>query len=130
MKICIADNQSRVRYGLHILLEQQPGWIVNGEVSNADELIERIHSISPEVVLLDWELPGMSFKSLLKSLREACPELRVICLSGRYEQRQAAIEAGADAFANKAEPPEKLIQLIKKLMNLETNRVVWLTNVA
>jgi DNA-binding NarL/FixJ family response regulator len=119
MKICIADNQSRVRYGLRILLEQQPGWHVIGEVANAIELIERVRCDPPDVVLLDWELPGMSLGGLLTSLREACPELLVISLSGRYELRQPALKAGADAFANKAEPPEKLIHLIRQLMNQE-----------
>jgi len=116
MKICIADSQSRVRYGLRILLEQQPGWRVTGEAACALELIEQVRCDSPDVVLLDWELPGMEFKALLKSLRETCPELQVISLSGRNELRQAALEAGADAFASKAESPEKLIQLIGQSM--------------
>lgn len=119
MKICIADSQSRIRYGLRILLEQQPGWHVTGEAAGANELIERVRWDAPDVVLLDWELPGMAFEGLLKSLRIACPGLLVISLSGRYELRQSALEAGADAFASKAEPPEKLIHLIRQLMNRE-----------
>jgi DNA-binding NarL/FixJ family response regulator len=116
LKISIADNQSRVRYGLRILLEQRSGWEVISEVGSANELLERIRNEPPDVVLLDWELPGMPVDALIKSLREACPKLLVISLSGRYELRQAAIEAGVDAFASKAEPPEKLIQLIWGLM--------------
>jgi DNA-binding NarL/FixJ family response regulator len=119
MKICIADGQSMVRYGLRILLEQQRGWQITGEAASAQELIEQMSYDSPDIVLLDWELPGMPLDRLLKSLRQACPELQVISLSGRYELRQAALEAGADAFASKAEPPEKLIQLIGQLMKRE-----------
>jgi DNA-binding NarL/FixJ family response regulator len=112
MKICIADGQSRVRYALRILLEQQPGWQVTGEAANARELGERVRCDAPDVVLLDCELPGLPLEALLSALRRARPKLRVISLSGRYELRQAALEAGADAFASKAEPPEKLIHLI------------------
>ncbi len=119
MKICIADSQTRVRYGLRILLEQQAGWNVVCEVSSANELIEQIDFDPPDVVLLDGELPGMSLEALLKSLRQSCLALCVITLSGRYELRQAALGAGADAFASKAEPPEKLIQLIGQLMERE-----------
>jgi DNA-binding NarL/FixJ family response regulator len=117
MKICIADSQSRVRYGLGLLLEQQPSWNVIGEAASANELIERVHHDPPDLVLIDWELPGMPLDALLKSLRDACPGLRVLSLSGRYELRQAALEAGADAFASKTEPPEKIILTIRQLMN-------------
>lgn len=112
MKICIADGQSRVRYGLRLLLEQQPGLQVTGEAASAQELNQRVRRDPPDVVLLDCELPGVPLEDLLISLRKVSPQLRVISLSGRYELRQAALQAGADAFASKAESPEKLIQLI------------------
>jgi DNA-binding NarL/FixJ family response regulator len=120
LKLCIADSQSRVRYGLRILLEQQPGWIVTGEAASAYELIERVRDDPPDVLLIDWELPGTPLDALLKSLQEACPGLHVISLSGRYELRQVALEAGVDAFASKAEPPEKLIQLIWQLIQQDS----------
>jgi DNA-binding NarL/FixJ family response regulator len=120
MEICIADSQTRVRYGLRKLLEQQAGWNVVREAASANELIEHVRCDHPDVVLIDWELPGMPIEALLKTLREACSELLVISLSGRSELRQAALEAGADAFASKAEPPDRLIQLIGQLMKSES----------
>jgi DNA-binding NarL/FixJ family response regulator len=119
MKIMIADSQTRVRHGLRILLEQQPGWNVEGEAANANELIEQIHSDCPDLVLLDGELPGMPLERLMVSLREDCPDVLIVSLSGRYEQRQTALEAGADAFASKAEPPEKLIRQVRNLIKSE-----------
>jgi two-component system nitrate/nitrite response regulator NarL len=115
IKICIADSQSRVRFGLRVLLEQQPGWQVIEEFSEARELLERMHRDCPDLVLLDWELPGMPAEKTLPLLRQACPGLRVIALSGGHELRQAALWAGADAFASKMEPPEKLLVLIREL---------------
>jgi DNA-binding NarL/FixJ family response regulator len=101
------------------LLEQQPGWNVSGEAANAKELIEQIQSNCPDLVLLDEDLPGMSPEAVLKALRMNCPELLIVSLSSRYELRQSALEAGADAFASKAESPEKLIRLIRKLIKSE-----------
>jgi len=120
MEICIADNQTRVRYGLRVLLEQQAGWNVVSEAASANELIECVRCDFPDVVLLDWDLPGMPIRALLESLREAYSEILVISLSGRNELRQAALEAGADAFASKAEPPDILIRLIGQLMKSES----------
>ncbi len=115
MRICIADDQARVRFGLRILLEQQPGWQVACEVINAKELLEKIKESYPDLVLLDGDLPGTPTQLLLPTLRELCPNLRVVILSGRPEMQRIALQAGADAFASKAESPEKLLGLIRKI---------------
>ena len=49
---------------------------------------------------------------LLPALRQACPALSVIVLSGRPEAEDAALAAGADAFISKADPPEQLLAAI------------------
>src|SRR5512137_1191119 len=101
LNILIGDAQLRVRFGLHILLEEQPGWRVIGEAANAPALLDRIRGGCPDLVLLDWELPGMSAEELLATVRRACPDLRVIFMSGNDELRDAALQAGADVFAYK-----------------------------
>lgn len=116
MKICIADGQARVRYGLRILLEQQVGWEVIGEAACAMELIEQIRSTPPDVAIIDWDLPGMPIEALIKTLNEYCPDLVVISLSSRHELRQSALAAGAAAHASKVEPPDNLIQSIRRLL--------------
>jgi DNA-binding NarL/FixJ family response regulator len=115
LNILISDAQSRVRFGLHILLEQQPGWRVSGEAENAQALLEAIDCGCPDLVLLDWELPGMPARDLLTVIRQACPHLWIVFMSGKAELRQASLKAGADVFAYKADPPEKLLELIRGL---------------
>jgi len=115
LNILIGDAQPRVRFGLHVLLEEQPGWRVAGEAVDAQALLDRIRGGCPDLVLLDWELPGMSAEELLATIRRTCPDLRVIFMSGRDELREAALRAGADVFAYKADPPEKLLRLIREL---------------
>lgn len=114
--ILIGDAQPRVRFGLHVLLEEQPGWRVAGEAVDAQALLDRIRGGCPDLVLVDWELPGMPAEELLATIRLVCPEPRVIFMSGKEELREAALEAGADLFACKADPPEKLLRLIRNLM--------------
>jgi DNA-binding NarL/FixJ family response regulator len=113
--ILIGDAQPRVRFGLHVLLEEQPGWRVAGEAVDAQALLDRIRDGCPDLVLLDWELPGMPAEELLATIRRACPNLRVIFMSGKDELREVALRAGADVFAYKADPPEKLLWLIHEL---------------
>jgi len=60
MQILLADNQPKVRLGLRVLLERQPGFKVVGEAANAEELLARIEADRPDLVLLGWELPGLA----------------------------------------------------------------------
>ena len=115
LNIVIGDAQPRVRFGLHVLLEEQPGWRIAGEAVDVQALLDRIRDGCPDLVLLDWELPGMPAEELLATIRQACPDLRVIFMSGKDELREAALRAGADVFACKADPPEKLLRLIREL---------------
>ncbi len=122
INICIADSQSRVRFGLRVLLEQQAGWKVVGEAAEAHELLKQIYSDCPDLVLLDWDLPGMPAEILLTILRQACPKSRIIALSGRDGLRQLVLETGVDAFVSKTETPEKLITMIQQIARDAANK--------
>lgn len=119
-RICIADRQPRVRYGMRILLEQQPGWKVSGEAADSDELLEQLQAACPDLLLLDWELPGMTAEELITHLRQSCPWLRLVLLSGRHEMGEAALRVKVDGFASKTEPPERLISLIQKIIQVSS----------
>jgi DNA-binding NarL/FixJ family response regulator len=116
LNILIGDASPRVRFGLRILLEQQPGWSVVGEAEDVQGLLESVRCGCPDLVLLDWELPGMPAQESLTVIRNTCPHLWIVLMSGKDELRQAAFQAGADVFAYKANPPEKLLELIRGLM--------------
>jgi DNA-binding NarL/FixJ family response regulator len=111
MRILLADDQAKVRSALRLLLEQEEDIEVLGEAVDATGLLDWVKVASPDLLLLDWELPGLG-PGLLAALRELCPSLDVIALSGRPESRQAALSAGADAFVSKGDPPEKLLAAI------------------
>ena len=112
MQILLADNRPKVRFGLRVLLERQLGLKIVGEAADAEELLAQMEGGCPDLVLLDWGLPGLAKADLLPALRGACPGLFVIVLSGRTEARQAALDAGADAFVYKCDPPERLLAAI------------------
>ena len=114
MRILLSDDQAQVRFALHMLLERQPGVEIVGEAVDAEELLVRASATRPDVVLVSWELPGLGEKDSLSALRQGCPDLIVVALSGRPEARRAALEAGADAFVSKTDPPERLMALIEQ----------------
>jgi DNA-binding NarL/FixJ family response regulator len=112
MRILLADHESNVRYGLRVLLEERPEFEVEGEAADAEELLAQIEAACPDLVLLSWGLPGPAGTDLLLALRSVCDDLYVIVLSGRSEARQAILDAGANAFVSKVEPPERLLAAI------------------
>jgi DNA-binding NarL/FixJ family response regulator len=112
MRVLLADDQSKVRSALRLVLEQQPGVSILGEAVDTTGLLDWVKAACPDLVLLDWELPGLESDSLLPTLRELCPGLKVIALSGRPEARRAALDAGVDAFVSKGDPPERLLAAV------------------
>jgi DNA-binding NarL/FixJ family response regulator len=115
VKLIIADQQQRVRYGLRIFLNQQPNISIVSEAKDAHELLEQVQQECPDLILLDWDLPGMAASILLTKLRSCCPQPQVITLSGRPEVNQIALAIGADAFLCKTDPPRNLLSLIQFL---------------
>jgi DNA-binding NarL/FixJ family response regulator len=113
MNILLADDQMRVRFALRVLLDQQRGLTIVGEASDAQELLTQAGLTSPDLVLLDWNLPGMPLGELVRSLRSQAPSVQIIALGEQQELRQFALSAGADAFASKTNPPEQLLTVIQ-----------------
>jgi DNA-binding NarL/FixJ family response regulator len=116
MRVLLADDQPKIRSALKLLLEQEAGLRVVGEVAKADSLIPLAKELNPDIVLIDWKLLGCKATGLISDLRAKRPKLLVIALSGRPESRQAALEAGVDAFISKVDPPEQLLSALKALV--------------
>ena len=112
MRILLADGESNVRYGLRVWLEERSEFEVVGEAADAEALLAQIAAACPDLVLLNWGLPGLAGADLLPALRSICEDLHVIVLSGRPEARQAILDAGADAYVSKVESPERLLAAI------------------
>jgi DNA-binding NarL/FixJ family response regulator len=73
IRILIADDHPVVRDGLAAILNTQPDFSVVGEASSGEEAIRAIHSLAPDVVLLDLEMPLMDGVEALRQMREIHP---------------------------------------------------------
>lgn len=115
MRVILADDQQDVRSALRLLLEDEPGLSIVGEAAEVGELLSQVARSGPDLILLDWELPGLATDVVLLRLRSNGRNTRVIALSGKPEARQVSLEAGADAFVSKGDPPEKLLATVRAL---------------
>lgn len=113
MLILLAERRSEVRFALRVLLERQSGLEVVGEVVNTKDLLNKVEGECPDLVLLDWDLPGLLAGQTVATLRVFCPDLSVIVMSGRFEVKHAALAEGVDAFVHKTNPPDSLLAAIE-----------------
>lgn len=115
MRILLADDQLKVRSALRLLLEQEPGFQVVGETADATGLLLAVVEKAPDLVLLDWELPGLPAAQLLRLLQYERPSLKIIAMSSRPEAARFVLDAGAHAFLSKSEPSERVLSIIRAI---------------
>ena len=99
--VLLADRHHGLTEGVRGLLETSFGTVVM--VADERSLLEGATRLQPEVVVVDLSLTRERSLGWLSSIRERCPDVKVIVLSVHDEDavRQAAIKAGADAFVLK-----------------------------
>ena len=112
--VFLAEGEKHVRQALRLRLEHQPDFVVAGEASNAESLLAQVCRQPPDVILLDWNLPGLHPQRLLTALRQCCPVTRILVTSVRPEDVKTALELGADSFLSKQLPPDQFIASLLK----------------
>ncbi|HTQ32400.1 MAG TPA: response regulator [Opitutaceae bacterium] len=112
MKALIIDDERIARAELHRLLAAHPEIEIVGEARNGKEAIEQIAALSPDVIFLDVQMPGMSGFELLERLDEP-PQ--VIFTTAFDEHALKAFEANALDYLLKPIAPERLANAVRKL---------------
>jgi len=112
LRILVADDNPDSRSALALLLGTRLGASVVGEALSMESLLVKAAVTHPDVVLLDWELPGKPEADRIVVIRSVAPGARVIVISARPESAKAAVDA--DAFVNKTDPPEQILAVLTK----------------
>ncbi len=122
-RILLADDHAMVRQGLRGLLAGYPGLEVIGEAANGEEAVAMAHAVSPDVVVMDINMPVMDGIAATKRLKEVLPHIKVIGLSVNQSPRvlEAMTEAGATAFVSKELASDDLVNAIMVAVGQGTN---------
>jgi DNA-binding NarL/FixJ family response regulator len=119
MHVLLADDQAWLRSAMRLLLEQEPNLEVVGEACDTHSLLHATKALSPDLILLDWELPGLgtldAHARFIHSLQLEYPDLKVIALSVNSDAKWQSFAVGVAAFVNKAEPPERLLAALRHI---------------
>ncbi|MDX2973686.1 response regulator transcription factor [Kribbella solani] len=117
IRLLIADDQALVRGALAALLDLEPDLEVVAEVGRGDEVIDAAKNSTPDVALLDVEMPGLDGIEAAAALRTAVPEVRVLMVTtfGRPGYLRRAMEAGAAGFVVKDTPATQLADAVRRV---------------
>jgi DNA-binding NarL/FixJ family response regulator len=119
IKVLIVDDHPVFRQGLRDILSTEEGLEVVGEAPDGEQALALAQQLTPDIVLMDINLPAMNGLLVTKRLRTMLPDVRVIMLTGYddAEQRLHAIRAGAAAYCAKEIMPSQLVSVIREVMN-------------
>ena len=117
LRLLLVDDHEVVLAGLRVILESQDGWQVCGEATTGREAVEKARQLQPDVVVMDFSLPGMNGVEATRQIRQLLPGTEVVILtmheSGTLTQE--ALAAGARGFVLKAEANSQLVAAVKRV---------------
>lgn len=115
LRVMLVDDHEVMRNGLSTLLGRSPDIEVVGEISNGEEAVRAARKISPDVILMDVDMPKMNGIEATRRIHSIFPHIRIIILSVYEDQgiASSALDAGASAFITKSDSAEVLLSTIR-----------------
>jgi two-component system NarL family response regulator len=122
IRIFIVDDHDVVRLGLRTMLESEPDMAVVGMAGSAQEALQRVPTLAPDVLLMDLRMPRMNGADMLAQLRTVCPQIRAVVLTTYHSDEDVfgAIRAGARAYILKSSSLEEVTDAIRRVHAGET----------
>jgi DNA-binding NarL/FixJ family response regulator len=122
IKVMIADNHSLVREGLVHLLEYDGNFEVIAEASDGLDCLEKLKDVTPDVLLLDINMPEKTGIEVLQELKNNRSRVKVLILTvhNEIEYLMKAIEIGVDGYILKDTESSELKRAIISIFNGET----------
>ena len=116
--ILLIDDHALFRRGVAQLIEMDPAFTVVGEASSGPEGVEMAMRLTPDVILVDLNMPQVSGIETLELMRKAGVRSHVIMLTVSDSERDvvAALRAGAQGYLLKDMNPEDLCPSLKKAL--------------
>ncbi len=117
IRLLLAEDQELIRKALATLLGLESDFEVVATVGRGDEVVPAARASSPDVALLDIEMPGIDGLAAAAILTQQVPDCRCLILTtfGRPGNLRRALDAGAHGFVVKDAPAEQLADAIRRV---------------
>ncbi len=117
LKVLIIDDHPLMRRGIQQLIELEEGFEVVGGAGNGSEGINLALQTSPDLIILDLNMKGLSGLDTLKALRAEDVDARIVILTVSDAKNDifTLIDAGADGYLLKDTEPDTLLSQLKRI---------------
>ncbi len=117
IKVLIADNHPIVRLGIKQVLESSAEMEIIGDVSTTTELFEVLEKVTPDVVILEMDIPEINGIATLRKIKQDFPNVKTLMFSGQSEDVYAlsTIRAGAYGYLAKSSELDYIVSAVKKV---------------
>ena len=115
VRILLVEDNEVFREALELLLGMRSDVEVVASVGDGTAAVPACQEHRPDVVLMDYRLPGLDGVQATTALREACPEAAVVCLTASANTREieALYQAGASACLTKDQELDTIVEAIR-----------------
>lgn len=119
VKVFLVEDHEIVRQGIKALLEGEPDVTVIGEAPNGVEMLKKLETEQPDVLLMDMNMPEMSGVECTTQVKKKFPGVKVLILSMHDHESYLVdmIYAGAEGYILKNSSREELLFAIRKVAN-------------
>src|SRR5436190_12676221 len=119
ISVCIVEDLEDIRNGLAAIINMTDGYKVLRTFPNAEEALEQLGLLQPDIVVMDIHLPGMSGIECIRRLHEKNRSIQFMMFT-IYENSDTvfeALKAGATGYILKNSSPAKIIESLQDLHN-------------
>ena len=118
----LADDHPVVRKGIASCLSRHQHLEITGEASDGLETIRKAKQLSPDIILMDIDMPQMNGLAVTEVLRKELPQVKVLILSmhSNSEYVLRIIQSGARGYVLKEASPEELVKAIETVQSGES----------
>jgi DNA-binding NarL/FixJ family response regulator len=119
ISVCVVEDNPALGATVASYVEESPGFQCLGVFPSAEDALEGIPRLKPNVVLMDINLPRMSGIQCVECLKKIEPSLQIVMLTVYEDSEQVfhALAAGACGYLVKNTPPEKVLEAIQEVHN-------------
>lgn len=118
IQIMVVDDNALLRLGLTGAIGMQPGLEVAGMATSGKEALEYYQELKPDIVTMDYQMPGMNGIECTEKILESDPNAKIILLSAYNADEDVwrAVQAGVKGYlTKKAGEVEEVLDAIKEI---------------
>jgi two-component system response regulator DesR len=116
IRIVLVEDNAVFREALELLLSLRPELEIVAAVGDGTEAVPACRAYDPDVVLMDYRLPGLDGVQATAAVRAACPEVAVVCLtaSANPTEMEALKDAGAAECLTKDQELDEIVAALQR----------------